>query len=142
EISRWLLVRRISAVLLLATGLTVAQLWPFWDLLQHSQRDRTFATAKWSMPLSGLANQVIPLFHCFQTPQGNCFQVDQQFLSSTYLGIGALSLAAYALVFLRNKTVWLLSVLAVFSLAFAIGENAFLYRTVRQAFPLMGFARY
>src|SRR5262245_1491427 len=30
-ISRGLLVRRIAAVLLLAAGLTVMQLWPFWD---------------------------------------------------------------------------------------------------------------
>jgi hypothetical protein len=128
---------RMAAVLLLVTGLTGAQIWPFWDLLQHSQRDRAFASAKWSMPVSGLANLLVPLFHSFHTPQGIFFQVGQQFLSSTYLGIGVLALAAYALVFAETNRFGV-GRADHFQRWFCHRRERFFYRTLKQLVP-MGF---
>ncbi len=135
-------VRRIGVVILIMAGLTAAQILPFLELIQHSQRDRTFATTKWSMPVSGIANFLVPKFHNFRTPQGIYFQEGQQFLSSTYLGIGTLTLAACAPLIVRNRRALLLSVLAVVSVVFAIGDNGPVYRGIKSVFPLMGFARY
>jgi hypothetical protein len=142
EIPIWLRVARPAGIVVLVSGLSAAQLFPFFDLLAQSQRSAEFATAKWSMPVWGWANLVFPLFRCFLTPQGVFFQIGQEFMTSTYLGITALLLAIFAVCRTRERRVWLIAGLTLFSLMMALGENGFLYRWIKEAVPLMGFARY
>ncbi|HYV36697.1 MAG TPA: YfhO family protein, partial [Gemmataceae bacterium] len=140
--SRWQITGRTIGIVLLVTGLTAAQMLPFFDLLAHSQRDRGFVGTKWPMPGWGWANFLLPLFHCFETPQGQFFQYGQEFLSSYYLGIGLFVLAIMAAWRVRQKQVWLLAGLTLFSLIMALGENGSLYRWLKNFVPLLGIARY
>jgi hypothetical protein len=137
-----LLVGRGGAIVALVTCLMAAQLWPFLDLLAHSQRSLGFGTSKWAMPAWGWANFIVPLFRCFLTPQGVFIPHGQEFMSSTYPGITVVLLAVFGVLFVRRRRVWLLAGLALFSLMMAMGENGFLFGWLRQVLPLMGFARY
>src|SRR5487761_1897214 len=92
KIKFWISSRRVALVVLLAAGITMVQMLPFFDLLAHSQRD-TNLPARWAMPGWGWANLVVPLFHNYRSPQGNWFQQGQDFLMSYYLGLGVLVLA-------------------------------------------------
>jgi hypothetical protein len=136
------LARRLGVVMLLAAGLAAAQLLPFLELLDESQRDRGFATAKWPMPAWGLANLLVPLFHCRETLQGPFLQPGQAFLGSYYPGAAVVVLALCALRFARERRVWVLSGVVVFSFLMAWGENGFLYPLVKRFIPLLGVARY
>lgn len=138
----WLHLARPAGVVLLVCALSAAQLLPFFDLLTQSQRSAEFATAKWSMSPWGWANLIFPLFRCFLTPQGIFFQMGQEFMTSTYLGVTALLLGLFAVCNVRERRIWLLVGLALFSLVMALGENGFLYRWIKTAVPLLGFARY
>ena len=134
---------RFALVVLLAAGLTAAQLLPFLDLLEHSQRERGFAaTTKWAMPGWGWANLLVPLFHCFETYQGPFFQHGQAFMTSYYLGAGILVLAVWAAWRVRERRVWLLAGAAVLGLILALGENGFLFGWLKKSLPLIGIARY
>jgi len=133
---------RFGVVGLLVAGLVAAQLLPFFELLEHSQRDRNFVSSKWPMPLWGLANLLVPLFHCQPTAQGPFVQTGQNFFSSYYPGAAVLVLAVGAVAWVRHRRVWVLAGLVVFSLFMAWGENGFLYPLVKRAIPLLGVARY
>ena len=133
---------RTLAVILLVCGLSAAQLLPFFELLAHSQRTGEFATAKWAMPASGWVQLVVPLFRCFLTPQGVFFQTGQEFLSSTYLGVGAILLGMFAVCAVREPRIGLLAALGLFALLMALGDNGFLYGWLKRTVPLLGFARY
>lgn len=139
---RWRVAARFLGILALVLGLTAVQTLPFLDLLAHSQRDRTFATAKWAMPSWGSVNLLVPLFHSYQNTQGLFFQTGQEFFSSIYMGAGILLMAAWAAVRARCGRVILLVFFAVAGLAFAAGENGPVYRAFRWALPLAGVARY
>jgi hypothetical protein len=78
---------RGTIVVLLVGLLTAAQLLPFLDLLGHSQRHGGFSDLRWAMPGWGWANLVVPLFHCFVTPQSTFVQHGQQFFTSYYPGL-------------------------------------------------------
>jgi hypothetical protein len=133
---------RLAVVVLLVAGLSAVQLLPFFDLLLHSQRGPGFADQFWTMPGWGWANLLVPLFHCFRTPQGVFFQSGQVFLGSYYLGIGVLALALLALVQVRRRRVWALGALAALSLVLALGENGPLYAWLRRVFPWLGVVRF
>ena len=45
-----------------AAGLCAAQLLPFFQLLEHSQRTPGFAAEKWALPIWGWANFLLPRF--------------------------------------------------------------------------------
>ncbi|MBI4658127.1 MAG: hypothetical protein HY735_04620 [Verrucomicrobia bacterium] len=141
-VALWIHAGRVLAVVLLVCGLTAAQLWPFFDLLAHSQRSADFASSKWAMPATGWVNLFFPLFRCFLTPQGIFFQISQEFMTSTYLGMTALVFGLLALCLVRERRVWWLAGLAIFGLLMALGENGFLYQWFKQALPSLGFARY
>jgi len=136
------LVWRFGLVGLLVAGLAAAQLLPFFELLEHSQRDRNFASSKWPMPIWGLANLLVPLFHCQPSAQGPYVQSGQHFFSSYYPGAVVLVLAVSAVAWVRHRRVWVLAGLVVFSLLMAWGENGFLYPLVKRAIPLLAVARY
>ncbi len=133
---------RLASVVALVSGLTAIQLLPFIDLLEHSQRGLAFATGKWSMPAWGWANQIVPLFRCFKTPQGSFFQVGQEFLSSEYPGLGVLALALLAPVYVRRSRALALAGLALFGFLMAAGDHSPLYLILRSAIPMLGLARY
>ena len=140
--SRKLSLLRAPGVILLSAGLAAVQLLPFLDLLLHSQRDSNFSSAKWPMPTWGWANLLVPLFRCFETPQGPFFQHGQHFLSSYYLGIGILVLAFWAAWSARESRVWILAGATFLSLALALGENGPLFPWLKGLIPVISLARY
>ncbi len=133
---------RCAAIIICVAGLCAVQLLPFFELLQHSQRDAGFGTQKWAMPAWGWANLVVPLFHYFTTPEGTMFQMGQAFVASYYPGLGALALAGLAVIFVPRKLVRLLAALTLFSLVLSLGNHGFLYTWVRQLIPVLGLGRY
>jgi hypothetical protein len=135
-------VRRILAMVLLIAGLSAAQLIPFFELLQESHRDTTFATTKWQLPLWGWANFLVPLYNAFETPGGQYFQYDQGFLTSVYLGGVAIVFALLAVFRWPDVRVWALFLLALVSVLLAFGDHTPIYNFIRKTIPLVGIARY
>ncbi len=133
---------RTLGVVLLAAGLMAVQLLPFFELLAHSQRDAAFGTAKWSLPKSALANLLVPLLHCFETPQGQFFQYGQEFFSSVYLGAPVIALALVGMVKFPTARVWALVLLAAFCVVLALGDQTPVFGAVRKIIPIAGVARY
>jgi len=133
---------RFGGVVLLVALLSGAQLLPFMQLLARSQRDSGYGSASWSMPLSGLANFVVPLFHTEPSAEGVYFQPHQRAFSSCYAGIGTILLGAVALRRAKGPKVWLLSLLLLSGLLLALGDAGLVYRAARAVFPAIGFARY
>ena len=133
---------RIALVILLAAGITMVQMLPFFDLLAHSQRDSGNAQAAvWSMPAWGWANLIVPLFHCYPSPQGIWFQRGQDFLISYYLGIGALALAVTG-IFSGRRNAVLIAAAILFCVLAASGTNGFVYAPLKKILPLIGIARF
>jgi hypothetical protein len=133
---------RLFGLLTLVMLLSAIQLLPFLDLLWHSQRDQNFADARWSMPLWGCANFLVPLFFTFPWSQNVFFQYDQYWTSSYYIAISILTLAIVALWKVRATRVRLLGALLLLSILLAMGDHAFLHRWLKQVFPVLGFMRY
>ena len=134
--------RRTALVILLAAGIAMVQMLPFLDLLAHSQRNSSNAQAAvWSMPTWGWANLIVPLFHCYPSPQGIWFQRGQDFLISYYLGAGALALAVTG-IFTGRRNAVLIAAAMLFCVLAASGTNGFLYAPLKKIFPLIGIARF
>ena len=134
---------RFGTVVALIAALAAIQLLPFLDFLKHSQRDTGFGQGGlWSMPGSGWANLLVPLFFTFEWTHGVFFQYDQYCTSSYYAGIGVLALAVAAVWLGRQLRVWLLGAVCLLSLMLAMGEHSYLYRWAREALPALGFMRY
>ncbi|HEY3760135.1 MAG TPA: YfhO family protein [Verrucomicrobiae bacterium] len=133
---------RTIAVVLLAAGITMIQMLPFFDLLAHSQRSSGSAgSGAWSMPAWGWANLIVPLFHCYRSPQGTWFQNGQDFLQSYYLGAGVLALAITGAI-ARNRKVIVIAVMILFCWLMALGPNGIGYNQIKEIFPLIGIARF
>jgi hypothetical protein len=135
-------VLRTVWIILLAGGLTLFQTLPFLDLLTHSQRNMTSAAGTWSMPGWGWANLIVPLFHCYKSPQGIWYQGGQDVFATYYLGIGVVLLAVIGAWRTRNYAVWALAGMALFCWIMALGTNAPVYEWVKKVFPLIGFSRF
>jgi hypothetical protein len=133
---------RLALIVVLVAGLTAAQMLPFLDLLEHSQRSTGFATTDWSMPDSGWANLLVPMFRCFQNRQGVYFQHGQYWTSSYYLGIAVLAFAVLALGQVRERRVWLLAAATLLGLILALGDQGYLFKWLRTAIPQLGFMRF
>jgi hypothetical protein len=140
--SRASIFARFALALLLVTALAAAQLLPFLDLLAHSHRDTGFGDSAWSMPASGLANYLVPLFRCTANKQGVFGQVDQYWTASYYAGIGTVALALLAVWRARDKTVWLAAAVAAWSLLMALGDHGLIYPALKAVFPQLGFMRF
>jgi hypothetical protein len=133
---------RLSGVVLLATGLSAVQLLPFLELLQHSPRSNNYEIARWSMPVWGWANFLVPLFQTKVSPMGYFYQQSQQFVASYYCGAGLFLLAFTGIVWKRSPRTLALGFLLLGSLMFALGSKGYLYDALRLFVPQIGFARY
>jgi hypothetical protein len=147
EISRTRILGRGVIVGSLVAGLAAAQLLPFLDLLAHSQRDvnygDAYGDASWAMPSYGWANFLVPLFHCWPNHlTGVFFQINQNWISSYYLGAAVMGLALLALWRARQWRVWLLGALVLLSLNLALGENGWAYKALKEIVPQVGFMRF
>ncbi|EEF58494.1 YfhO family protein [Pedosphaera parvula] len=137
--SRWTGIIRFFGVIILVTGLSAAQLFPFLDLIAHSQRNSDYAQMNWSTPGTGWANFFVPLFGCFLTRKGIYFQDNQYWTSSYYVGIAVVALAMWAIWRVRKPRVWFLAVIALLGILLAMGENGLFFRALKIVFHPIGF---
>jgi hypothetical protein len=142
EIPRWKLAARGAGVVAMVASLAAPQLLPFLQLLTHSQRDNSYGDTAWAMPATGLANYLVPLFHCFPGHRGVYVQHDQYWTNSYYVGVGAVALGLLAVWRVRNRRVWLIAAMALFSLLMALGRHGLLYSVLKKLAPQLGFMRF
>ena len=133
---------RFWLIVVLISGLTAVQWLPFFDLVLHSQRTAGFDDSTWSMPGTGWANLLVPLFHCFPSTLNVFFQYDQRWVGSYYLGTATLALALAALWQARSRRSLVLALAAGLGLVLAMGKHGFLYAWCKEAVPWLGFVRY
>ena len=133
---------RLALIVALISALAAVQLLPVFELLQQSDRDPGRGNGAWAMPSWGWANLLVPLFRCSRSILGPYFQVEQQWTSSYYLGIGVVALATVAVWKAGTLRVWWLAFAALFGLGLALGENGVLHRLVKPIFPALELARY
>jgi hypothetical protein len=151
---------RFPVMVLLVMALAAAQLLPFLDLSAHSQRSVGYADTRWSMPGRGWVNFLVPMAFGRTYTEGVFFQYGQSWTSSYYLGIGTLWLALLTLCTSkvgrdsvepklsdgsrdsRPTKVWLLGGATLLALICALGENTFIYPTLRKIIPLFSFVTY
>jgi hypothetical protein len=139
----WRVPARFSLVALLVGALTAAQLLPFLELLQQSERSTQSADAlAWAMPKWGWANFLVPLFRCYETASGVFFQPGQDWTSSYYLGGTVFALALLAAWRARQRRIWLLAAVMGLGLVLALGGDGWLYPFVRKLIPQTGLVRY
>ena len=142
EIKFFLSARRVALVILLAAGLTMIQMLPFFDLLAHSQRDTNYEQSRWAMPIWGWANLIVPLFHNYRSPQGNWFQQTQDFLMSYHLGLGVLALAVAGVWLGRSRKVFVIAGTVLVCWTLALGDDGKIYPLAKKIIPWLGIARY
>jgi hypothetical protein len=146
DLSRTKLVLRFACIVVWVAGLSAIQIFPFLDLLRHSQRTGNYGSGGMAgieaMPLSGVANFLVPLFHCVRNPQGVFTQIDQGWVASYFIGVGIVAFALFAAWRVRNQRVWILAGLTVFSLFMALGERGFVYDIAKRLVPIFGFIRF
>jgi hypothetical protein len=140
--NRHRLLLRLGFAALLVAALAAVQLLPFVDLLIHSQRHPGFAGSDWSLPIWGWANFLVPDFRCFYRFFNVPAQYSQYWTSSYYFGIGAVALAAFALIKPLDYRARMLGVVALISIWLAMGDAALLFKWLRQGIPVLGFMRY
>lgn len=131
-----------AVVMLLIAGLSAAQLFPFFHLLQQSHRSTSYGNSAWSMPVWGWANLIVPLFRMHEDSSGVYFQGSQAWTSSYYAGIGVLALALLAMLKVRVARVWVLAACGLLSLLLALGDATPLYTAFQKTFPFLGFMRF
>lgn len=117
------IVFRFLTLVLLVGLVSAAQLLPFFQLLAHSQRDTSYGTSEWSMPIWGWANFLVPRFRTYPTSQGLFLQLEQNWTSSYYAGIGTVLLAGIAVCRASNWRVRLLVALLLLSMVLALGDG-------------------
>lgn len=136
------MVLRSSIIVALAAGLMAVQLMPFFDLLIQSQREAGVAGDKWSLPLWGAANFLVPLLHSFEAPHGQYFQFGQEFMSSVYLGLPLVTLAIVGVLKYPASRSWGLLVLCVLAVLLAFGPAMPVFAWVEKVLPAVEIARY
>jgi hypothetical protein len=133
---------RLCLWAVLVLSLSAVQLIPFAELAFNSSRKASAESAAWSMPAWGLANFFVPLFHCIRTRLGPFIQVNQQWTSSYYAGIGTMTLAMVGIWKVHRRIVWWLGALLLVGLFLALGENSAAYLALAKAMPALSFIRY
>ncbi len=138
----WPSLRRLSLVVVLAAGITMVQMLPFWDLLAHSERNRNFGDNTWAIPGWGWANLLVPLFHCYHPALSPWFQPGQHLVCSYYLGSGVLLFAILGAWWKRRGLGMILGSITLVCWLMAMGSNTFIFDSVKHVFPWLGVARY
>ncbi len=134
---------KLAIAFVMVLLLSAAQLLPFLELLENSQRaGGAFADARWPMPLTGWANLFMPLFRSFATPDGQFYQFGQEFLSSYYFPLGSWLCAVAVVGKPVQRRVWLLAGLTGFALWMALGPAGGLFTAVKAVFPPIGVGRF
>jgi hypothetical protein len=133
---------KAGLVAFVVAGLSAAQLLPFLELLQQSDRSAGFDKGAWALAPWGWANLFVPMFRGHPTPSGVFFPAQQNLMSSFYPGVAVILAGLLALFWVRNRRVWLLSGVTLLSFLFAMGEHTPLYGWLRTGFPHLGFMRY
>lgn len=136
------IIGRFAVLGLLVFALCGAQLFPFLELLAHSQRHRDTGSGFWSMPVWGWANFLVPLFFTYPLSNEVRFQYDQLWVSSYYVSIGALLLALASLFAThvpRRKILW---GICIAGLLLALGPSAKIYTLIKSVVPIFGFVRF
>ncbi|MGC8742370.1 MAG: hypothetical protein ACP5T0_00630 [Verrucomicrobiia bacterium] len=133
---------RFIIIIIGITAICIIQLAPFYDLLIHSDRHSDYGKSFWSMPWYGWANLILPLFYCFPASDAVFHQYDQQWTGSYYSGLAVFVLAMAAVYKIRSRLIAVLSLLLAFALVMAIGDDGYLYKWIREAFPFIGFMRF
>jgi len=135
------LLGRTLGIGVLAGGLAAVQLLPVLDLLAHSKRNTRYGSSSLAaMPLTGLANYLLPLFGCSRTPQG-LFVTPKFWTASYYLGIGTVAVAVLAVWRAPNRRLWLLLGIATSGLVLATGSHGRVYDWLAGVVPLLKFMR-
>jgi hypothetical protein len=125
----------------LVFALCAVQLLPFLDLLRHSQRDASFGGSGWSMPLSGWANFLVPMFGTTPSVTGVFSQDTQQWTASYYLGIGTIVFALLAMRARMTRVKWVLG-LTLVGFLLALGDDGHVYASLKKVIPGLGFIRF
>ena len=141
DIRRRKLVLRLGAVVALVSGLSAAQLLPFFDLLDYSRRQQDISAAVWPMPAAGWANYFAPLFHC-RSIQGVFMQDGQGWINSYYAGVATVVLALLALWRVRRAQVWLLAALVLLCGLLAVGGATPVYGWLAGHVSVIGLLRF
>ncbi len=133
---------RFPLVVVLVILLTLVQLLPFLDLVAHAQRATGYTDFRWSMPGWGWLNFLVPMAYGSTVTEGIFFQHGQYWTSSYYLGLGALWLAALAVLVLRDRRVWLLAGAGALAFFCALGDGTPFYPLLRKLIPQLSFITY
>ena len=142
EVTRTAMLWRFPLVVLLVAALAAAQLLPFLDLAAHSQRGSGYADTRWSVPGRGWVNFLVPMAFGRIWHIGVFFQHGQWWTSSYYLGLATLLLALLAIWTVRDRRVWLLTLVAAAAFLFALGDQTFIYRGLRRLIPQLSLMTY
>ena len=137
----WLHWGRLMGVAALVGLMSAAQLLPFFDLLQHSQRDANYGGAAWSLPWWRLANLLVPLFRCVQTPSGNFLQPEQIWTLTFYAGVTVLLVAALGVRRSCDQRAMFLLLVSSAALWLGLGPKGGAYSWIGHVIPL-GFMRF
>ncbi len=133
---------RFAGVILLVSGLSAAQLLPFFQTLELSYRTAGFSTNNWSIPLWGWVNLFVPMIRQIMTYQGTFFQQGQEFISTYYCGATVLILALLGVWRSEHKVRWLWAGVALLGLILAMGGNLPGYETLRANIPVWSLIRF
>ena len=142
EQTRVTLLWHFGLIIIGIASLCAVQLLPFLDLLAHSNREQGYGDDVNSMPLSGLLNFLVPLFHEIPSGPGVYFQPDQTWVSSYYVGIGTIALAIWAVWSGRSRRTFALAAIILISLVLSMGSAAFLYKWLRDSVGIVSLMRY
>lgn len=126
---------RLGTIVLLALGLSAAQLFPFLDLVRHSQRGHNFEDPRWPLPLRGWANFLVPMAFGSPGEAGVWFEHDQFWTSSFYLGIGTVLFGVLAMWRKRERRVWFLIGANIGAFILALGSQTVIYNWLRVLLP-------
>jgi len=133
---------RFTGVIVLVSGLSAAQLLPFFQTLELSYRTAGFSTNNWSIPLWGWVNLFVPMIRQIMTHQGTFFQQGQEFISTYYCGAMVLVLALFGVWKSGRKLRWLWAGVALLGLVLAMGGNLPGYETLRANIPVWSLIRF
>jgi len=133
---------RFTGVIVLVSGLSAAQLLPFFQTLELSYRTAGFTTNNWSIPLWGWVNLFVPMIRQIMTHQGTFFQQGQEFISTYYCGATVLVLALFGVWKSGRKLRWLWAGVALLGLVLAMGGNLPGYETLRANIPVWSLIRF